>query len=174
MKIHVKKLFSKINKNWLLNNYPFPSKFTFILNDWLNNKIEYQDILRFSLTNYTLNGLEKTILLNQTTFFNTKNFSRNNKKINKKLIRYMNDVILITNNRKFAIFIKKKIENFLLIRGLKTSITKDFLLLWKNKTKFEYLGFTFHYVINQKITTQKQKRLSNLKCDEKLYKINIQ
>jgi hypothetical protein len=47
--------------------------------------------------------------------------------------------------------ISDKIDTFLKERGLNKNPIKSKVLKWENNTKFDYLGFTFHYILEKKI-----------------------
>lgn len=65
-----------------MSSYPFPSKFKFIFENWLNRRIDFHDILEValmefsqksvigpSLANFILNGLEQLTLSSQIAIF---------------------------------------------------------------------------------------------------------
>jgi RNA-directed DNA polymerase len=85
--INVKRFFDRVNHEWLLKNYPFPTKFIHIFKSWLSNAIIFQNeqeiplteffqgsIIGPSLVNYTLNGLEKIIILSNKMAFDSEKF----------------------------------------------------------------------------------------------------
>ena len=73
--IDVKQFLDRVSHSWLLENYPFPTKFIHILKGWLSSAIIFQgeyeipltgfpqgSVIGPSLANYTLNGIEKIII----------------------------------------------------------------------------------------------------------------
>ncbi len=190
--------FEAEHKKWLLNSYPFPSKFKFILEDWLNNEIQYQRMLELStvnfpqgsiigpsLINYSLNGLEKAALphkvtacdedklnwYNQQGFQYSKGSSIVRKTIQSNVFRYAGKFIVVVNDEKAAVIIKDKIEQFLFQRGLKINPEKSCLFLWENNTRFEFLGFTFHNILrfNKRTIITTQKKAYKVKMRRGLY-----
>jgi retron-type reverse transcriptase len=76
IKICVEKIFDDINRSWLFNNYPFPRKFKFILKYWLKADFLRLNLAKFnvsdfglSLINFTLNGVDDLIKLEQSMVF---------------------------------------------------------------------------------------------------------
>jgi RNA-directed DNA polymerase len=56
------------------------------------------------------------------------------------------------------------IKSFLTVRGLKINETKTKKLIWKNNTKFDFLGFTFHFLTNPRIgRITEQRDINNLR-----------
>lgn len=186
LNIDIEKFFDKVNHDWLLKNYPFPSNFVNILEDWLSGQIIYQDeyetpvsgfpqgsIIGPSLANFTLNGLEKTTVPNKATAFDEDKFnyyqskgltySKSSSTVRKTLtcftVRYANYFIVVVNDREQAKIINDKIDAFLQERGLNKNPIKSKVLKWENNVKFDYLGFTFHYILGKrfsKITMQRR------------------
>ena len=90
LKIDIKNFFGSVSHDWLINNYPFPSKLKFILEQWLNYEKSFSfdplalnvsnDNLGFpqgsiigpSLANFTLDGLESECSPSQKTAINEK------------------------------------------------------------------------------------------------------
>ena len=88
LKFDIKNFFANISEEWLLENYPMPDKFKFILKQWLN----YETLLTFdssiqstvneefaqkcligpSIINFTLDGLENECKPSQKTIANEK------------------------------------------------------------------------------------------------------
>jgi hypothetical protein len=69
----------------------------------------------------------------------------------------------VTNDINSAILIKKKVMEFLKVRGLIINKTKSFVKHWLHNTKFDFLGFTFHYVWNLNKKFKTIVRVSKLK-----------
>jgi RNA-directed DNA polymerase len=184
--IHVEKFFDKGNHDWLLKNYPFPSTFTNILRQWLSSEIvyqgEYETLIRgfpqgsaidLSLVNFTLNGLEKTIISAKPPVYDQEKFNyyaskgmQYNKSslvikpsLTSSTVRYAEDFIVVVSDKEQAEIISNKIDCFLKERGLNKNSSKSKILKWENNAKFDYLGFTFHYISENffsKITMQKR------------------
>lgn len=178
--IDIKQFFDKVNHEWLLENYPFPSKLIHILKGWLSSEIIFQgeheipltgfpqgSVLGPSLANFTLNGLEKVIIPSKKTVFDLEKFNyylkqegffynKRNLKVRKSLssviVRYVDDFIVIVNDENEARLINSNIKLFLKQRGLKLDLSKSTIFKWKNNAKFNYLGFTFHYILKKKVS----------------------
>ena len=172
LNIGTERFFTKANRDWLLKNYPFPNSFVQILESWLSCEIMYQNeyevlisgfpqgsIIGPSLINFTLNGLEKTVIFNKATIFNKKvpkgcaskgliyNKSPlvTRKAFASSPIRYADKFIVVVSDKELVKIISDRIDNFLQERGLIKNPTKSKIFKWKNGAKFDYLGFTFHY-----------------------------
>ena len=186
LNIEIEKFFGKVNHDWLLKNYPFPNNFVNILRDWLSGEIIYQSeyetpisgfpqgsVIGPSLANFTLNGLEKITVTNKSTAFEEKKFNyyvskgfiynksssivRNT--LTSSIIRYADNFIVVVNDKDQAEMISDKIDTFLKERGLNKNPIKSKVLKWENNAKFDYLGFTFHYILGKKfskITVQRK------------------
>jgi len=186
LNIDIEKFFDKVNHDWLLKNYPFPNKFINIFKEWLSGEIVYEgeyeipitgfpqgSIISPSLVNFTLNGLEKLIIPDKVTTFDeekfyyyaNKGFQYNKsssvvrKTTTSSIVLYADDFIVVVNDKEQARIISNIIDHFLKERGLNKNFTKSKIFKWKNNTKFDYLGFTFHYILGKrfsKITTQRR------------------
>jgi len=184
--IDVKQFFDKVNHSWLLENYPFPTKFIHILKGWLSSAIIFQgeheilltgfpqgSVIGPSLANYTLNGLEKIIIPSKKTAFDSEKFnyyvkqghrykkgsSLVRKTLTSHVIRYVDDFIIVVNDETEAKTIYGNIKLFLAERGLECNSSKSKIFKWENNAKFDYLGFTFHYILKRrttKITVQRK------------------
>ena len=176
LKIDIKNFFGSVSHNWLINNYPFPSKLKFILKQWLNYEKSFSfdklalnvsnenlgfpqgSIIGPSLANFTLDGLEFECNLSQKTVINEKKMafldtqnikyksgsSVTRKNLTSTIIRFVDNFLVITKDEKQSIYIFNKIKDFLSIRGLTLNNEKTQIILWKNNSKFDFLGFTFH------------------------------
>jgi len=186
LNIDIEKFFDKVNHDWLLKNYPFPKNFANILKDWLSGEIIYQgeyetpisgfpqgSVIGPSLANFTLNGLEKVTVPNKATAFDEEKFNyyvskgltynKNSSTVQKPLtgciVRYADDFIVVVNDKEQAEMISNKIDIFLQERGLNKNPIKSKVFKWENNVKFNYLGFTFHYLLRKrfsKITMQRK------------------
>lgn len=72
--------------------------------------------------------------------------------------RYADDIVVVSNDINQLSLLKTRIDTFLSIRGLNINPTKSFMINWEQNQKFDFLGFTFHYILNpvrSKITEQR-------------------
>lgn len=188
LNISIKKFFDDVNRDWLLKNYPFPNNFVNILRDWLSGEMIYQgenetlisgfpqgNVIKFSLINFTLNGLEEIVVFNKGIVFDKKKFNYYVSKgltYNKisliarktfigSIIRYIDNFILIVNDKEQVKVIINKIDIFLKERGLNKNSIKNKVFKWENGIKFDYLGFTFHYILGKKISKTTMQRKHN-------------
>merc|ERR1712003_84315 len=150
--IDVTQFFDKVNHEWLLRNYPFPIKFIHILKDWLSSAIIFQkeheiplmgfpqgSVIGPSLANYTLNGLEQIITPSKKTVFDYEKFDYyvkkdyNNKRgssvvrktLSSSIVRYVNDFMIVVNDKMEARIIYNNIKLFLVDRGLQFNLSKS-------------------------------------------------
>ena len=188
LNIDIEQFFEKVDHIWLLENYPFPEKFLFILKGWLKSTVIYQNIAEASvqgfpqgsvigpsLANFTLNGLEQASRPTQVTvlspakqkheeakgYFHKPGSSKLRKTVSSVLIRYADDFVVVVNDLNQLVIIGDNIGKFLLIRGLTRNLTKSKTIKWVDNAKFNYLGFTFHYILNKnkrsKVSAQRKK-----------------
>ena len=178
LSIDIEGFFDNVNHEYLLNNYPCPKKFKHILEDWLKSPISYQDVISInstgfpqgsvigpSLANFTLNGLEEVIKPSKKTKVDTdkkkyifkttktKYTSKDSiirKSIINRIVRYADDFIVISNDFEEIKLLNTKIKEFLKLRGLNINDSKSHLYKWLNGVKFNYLGFTLHYITKTK------------------------
>jgi len=206
LNIEIEKFFGKSNCDWLLENYPFPNNFSNILKKWLSDEIIYQEeyeipitgfpqgsIIGPSLANFTLNGLEKIRIPDKLTVFDekksnyyvsknihyNKSFVVEQKTISSNLVRYASYVIIVVNDKSQIKLISNEINIFLQERGLNKNSIKNIIFKWKNNIKFDYLGFTFNYILekkNSKITTQRKLKQNLIRNSLYVYpsKIKVQ
>jgi RNA-directed DNA polymerase len=188
LNIDIEKFFDTVNHDWLLKNYPFPNNFVNILRDWLSGEIIYQgeyetlisgfpqgSVIGPSLANFTLNGLEKIIVPNKATTFDEEKFNyyvsngltyNKNSSIVRKIftssiIRYADDFIVVVNDKEQAEMISDEIDTFLKERGLNKNPIKSKVFKWENNAKFDYLGFTFHYILGKRFSKRTIQRKHN-------------
>lgn len=184
--IGVKRFFEKVNHNWLMQNYFFPIKFNHILKGWLTSIAVFQNEFKVSLSgfpqgfvigpslaNFSLNGLEKVILPSKKTAFDEEKFdyylklgfryrtgeSVVRKTLSSTIVRYVDDFIIVVNDKIEVQQIYNKVKQFLTERGLECNQAKSKIIRWDNNAKFNYLGFTLHYILKKKIskiTTQRR------------------
>lgn len=167
--------FDNINRNWLLNNiFLHPILLSFI-KKWLNSGALDKNvfvlteqgtpqggIISPTLANFTLNGLEKSVMdsINLLTKSKEKRISIQLKDGSRTRIasyltyvRYANDFIVLARSRHLLKnYIMPSIKKFLEKRGLKLNLkkTKVFKLSDKN-AQLDFLGYTFKYNIKWKI-----------------------
>jgi RNA-directed DNA polymerase len=193
LNLDIKNFFGSVSHDWLINNYPFPSKLKFILEQWLSYEKSFSfdtlslnvsnDNLGFpqgsiigpSLANFTLDGLEFECMPSQKTAINEKKIAfldaQNikykpgsgivRKSLTSTVIRFVDDFLVITNDEKQSIYILNKIKSFLSIRGLTLNDEKTKIISWKNNSKFDFLGFTFHYLTKPRPGRITEQRDSN-------------
>jgi ankyrin repeat protein len=72
--------------------------------------------------------------------------------LSSSIIRYVDDFIVVVNDKTKVSIINNNIKLFLAERGLESSSSKSKIFKWENNAKFNYLGFTFHYILKKKST----------------------
>lgn len=187
--VDIKGLFDNINHNFILDNYPMPKNYKGILNGWLAADVHYMDsrtqqemgfpqgsIIGPSLVNFTLNGLEKTIKPSQVTrvdwekqrylsFIGEKYKSRQSnvkKTLSNRIIRFADDFVVICNDEYEIEKVKETLQKFLATRGLEINEEKSTLVKWQAGIKFDYLGFTFHYINAARPSRVTEQRVGNV------------
>ena len=184
--ISVQSFFSNKSSKWLLENLPFPTKFTNILLSWLSNEIIFQNeydiplsgypqgsIIGPLLVNFILDGLEEKISSSKKTAFDSEKYNYYTKKgynynkgstivrktLTSSIVRYVNHFIIVVNDKAEANKIYNNVILFIIERGFRFNLSKPKIIKWKNNAKFDYLGFTFHYILKKRytqITTQRK------------------
>jgi len=184
----VKGFFYNVNFNFLLDHYPMPKKYVGILKSWLKALVSFQGILNKntlcflqgsvigpSLVNFTLNGLEKFIIPTQKIVFDKEKYSfiksignkfkQEQSVVRKTLInqciRFSDNFIILCNDNIQVDLMKKKILIFLLKRGLEVNSESN-RIQWKNQSKFNFLGFTFHNISIQKASKITEQRIAGM------------
>lgn len=114
------------------------------------------------LVNFTLNGLESVLVPSQKTRFNSdigvsslriqsinylKSASVVRTRVKVDFVRFSDDFIIIINHHEECGLVLQKVRGFLKERGLQLNEEKTQVIKWKNNSKFDYLGFTFHYIL---------------------------
>lgn len=82
------------------------------------------------------------------------------------LVRYADDIVIITNNVDLTAVIMSTLTSFLNSRGLSLSETKTKIFPWKMGSKLNYLGWTFMLINPRKVTwiiKAKRREAGNLK-----------
>ena len=186
LQVDIKGFYDNANYKFLLENYPIPRKYKGILKEWLAVNVYYQDqvdqvitgflqgsVIRPSLTNFTLNGLEEIIIPNQVTSFDKKKskflFRREEKyklgqsivrkQLVNRIVRFADDFIIVCNDKHEVEKIKIRLQKFLTQRGLKINEEKSICVKWMNRAKINYLGFTFHYINTPKLSRITEQRI---------------
>lgn len=147
LNLNIKGFFNNINQKFLIEHYPIPKPYKPLIEKFLKSNILHQDdfteeylmhlpqksVLGSSMINFALNDLENLILCTRLTKKNVKinkyfpsDFTIKKTRTN-KIVRFLNNLIIVTNNKQDAIIIYTEVKNFLNIRGLN---------LDKEKSKF--------------------------------------
>jgi RNA-directed DNA polymerase len=147
-----------------------------IAND--NSGFPQGSIIGPSLANFTLNGLESVCKPTQRTAINTKKIewlntngiafkpgrSITRKVLSNTVIRFADDFLVICNDKTQSNYVLDNIKDFLIVRGLKINKDKTQNIIWKNNSKFDFLGFTFHYLPNPRIgRVTEQRDINNMR-----------
>jgi len=179
--IDIKKFFDTIDHDWIKAHFPMPTGFENVLESWLSCGVlkgsnfyfnEYGvpqgGIISPLIANFTLDGLETAAfkgVKKSVTIID----SDNNKKVldlTFGLVRYADDFVIVLNHPRNIKLIKKNVEKFLNIRGLQINKKKSkdiyFSFTKKKKkelsSKFDFLGFTFMYQSNVRLSRIISKR----------------
>jgi len=125
------------------------------------------------LANFTLNGFDDLCQPTQKTAFDGEKskflqehygeyYKEGQSIVRKTLVqrafRYADDIVVVSNDMPQLSLLKTRIDSFLKTRGLEINTAKSFLIKWEHNQKFDFLGFTFHYILNSvksKITEQR-------------------
>ena len=128
-----------------------------------------------SLVNFTLDGLESECKPSQKTAIDDKKIAfldaqnikyKPGSSIARKVLtctvtRFAYDFLVITNDEEQLVYIFNKIKDFLSIRGLTLNDENTQIIHWKNRSKFDFLGFTFHFLTKPKPGRVTEQRDSN-------------
>nr|YP_009040961.1 ORF622 [Tetraphis pellucida]AIB08452.1 ORF622 [Tetraphis pellucida] len=168
----IKAFFGRIFHRWILNNFPMPSSTGIVLEEWLKSPIEYQgelevsalgfprgDVISPLIANFALDGLENRVTSgHRTTMTDSERtewmerkghrslFHQTRKTKSVRLIRYVDDFVIITNNEKLVERFFKKAKSFLAERGLQLSSEKTRIFPWKIGERLNFIGFIFHKI----------------------------
>lgn len=162
----IEKCFDKINHDWLLENIPMETN---VLKSWLKagylENDQFYDtkkgtpqggVIRPSLMNHTLNGLEKHLKNRFKPGYGT---SSTGKKVSKstciQLVRYADDFIVTGRSRRQLERVKIAIEEFLKLRGLQ--INEEKTSIRHIQQGFDFLGWNFRKY-NQKLLCKISKK----------------
>ena len=75
LKIDIERFFGKINRDWLLKNYPFPNNFINILKEWLSGEVIYQGEYEITISGFPQGSVIGPSFVN----FTFKWFRKNNR-----------------------------------------------------------------------------------------------
>lgn len=163
-----------ILKNWLkLGHFEFETAKVL----FSDTGIPQGGIISPLLMNFTLNGMENLIneeIINYQKIvprsrlkrFSTDNvelylFSRlsdgnfKERKVSCRFFRYADDFIVICSSARLLSLIKKRIAIFLKQRGLEIHPNKSQTILFKINTPFNFLGYTFVYLVRSQFIKSK-------------------
>jgi RNA-directed DNA polymerase len=178
----IKGFFDNISHDWLFKNLFLHPTLKSIVNKWLKAKILDADagtytnpingtppggIISPTLANFTLNGLEDTIL--KSIYPITKSIEQRKPvrlrdgrvvrlKVAVSVVRYAEDLVVVARSKHMLNqYVTPAITKFLMERGLWLSPqkTKTFTLSQKN-TQFDFLGYTFKFSNKWSAKTEKR------------------
>jgi RNA-directed DNA polymerase len=181
IEIDIKKFFDTIDHNWIKAHFPMPTGFENVLESWLSSGVlkgnnfylnEYGvpqgGIISPLIGNFTLDGLETTAFKGVKKSVTITDSDNNKKVLDLRfgLVRYADDFIIVLNHPRNIKVIKKNVEKFLDIRGLQINEKKSkeiFFSFSKESKKdpspkFDFLGFTFMYQSNVRLSRIISKR----------------
>lgn len=162
LKYELRKNFSKVAQAWLLFNFPIPSKFRFILVYWVSFvKIFGGNSIGLLFGNFMLNGLvdifkplpSKYLCIFRRCWFKNQNrggfqlFKSSRISIIIKMVRFINNFVVVTNSSRVLVLLKIKINDFLRSCGFIVNFKKFVCFLLRQGRVFDFLGFTFRYFI---------------------------
>jgi len=184
--LDIKGFFNNVSHDWLVENVPIPLRFREVWSQWLTSEVYYQgnlsqvlsgfpqgSVIGPLLANFTLNGFDELCQPTQKTAFDCEkskflrehygeHYKQGQSIVRKTLVqrafRYADDIVIVSNDMPQLSLLKTRIDSFLEIRGLEINTAKSFFMKWENNQKFDFLGFTFHYILNpvqSKITEQR-------------------
>jgi retron-type reverse transcriptase len=167
--VDIEKCFDNIFHSQIVEQYPFPKKYSFLLFRWLtpsrieknrdfkilgkvNRGVHQGSILGLSIANLLLSNVFPKNILKE----------KDRRKVSADIFSYADDIILIANNR--VIFyhhlatLRKNLKRIGL--SLNSEKTKFFVCI-KTKIKFQFLGFEF--LVMPRSQLKKSPILSNMK-----------
>lgn len=171
----IEKFFDTINHKWIQVHFPMPTGFEHVLESWLRSGVLEDSSFYFDeygvpqggiisplIANFILDGLE-TAAFKRVKKSVTITDSGNNKKVldlTFGLVRYADNFIIVLNHSRNLELIRKNVEKFLNARGLQINKekSKDIYFSFKKtkkeepSPKFDFLGFTFMYQSNVKLS----------------------
>lgn len=176
LNLEIEKCFDNIDHNWLMANTPIPEGYKNVFdkilkspvlkmnekNSNINKKIVRNKglplggIISPILMNWTLDGIEKLVKglcknkiieFHEYYYFKSKKKKRRvyGIKNNGWVVRYGDNIIIISNS-KLIYKIELSINEFLKKRGLNILREKSRKFKWTIGKKFDFLGWTFHFV----------------------------
>ena len=148
----IEKGLDKINHDWLLNNTPMETK---VLKSWLKaGYIESSElfpteegtpqggVILPTLANLTLNGLENYLGKQfKHGYAKLENGNKSRRKTCINVVRYADDFVVTGRSKRQLERVKKAVNEFLMIRGLKISEEKTGIR--PISQGFDFLGWTF-------------------------------
>jgi RNA-directed DNA polymerase len=175
VQLDIERFFDKVDHKWIQTNFPMPTGFEHVLKSWLSSgvllnqslyKNEYGvpqgGIISSLIANFTLDGLEKAAFKDviKSVFVNTSREGKKTLDLKFGLIRYADNFIIILNHSKNLELVKENVKIFLKTRGLQINNKKSKDTLFSKKklkksepsSKFNFLGFTFMFQTNVKIS----------------------
>lgn len=184
----IEKFFDSVSHDWLMREFPAHSKHKLLIRAWLKAGIQFEKVVLSNhegfpqgsvigplLANFTLNGLANAIKPDKIGYQNEtkrrwlikKGLSK--EEVNKQcrviirntVVRYADDFIIVTNCKDEVSKIATKVDEFLQVRGLKINSTKSEVIKLDTGRTFNFLGFTFKFIRQPKIT-RLTKRVNNL------------
>jgi len=165
----IKGFFDNINHAWLLENVYISNKYLSIIDSWLTSGAidkgvfiktdkgtPQGGIISPTLANFTLNGLEKTVLDSILPLTKSKERrlvvkSKDNSKTkiasNLACIRYADDFVVFARSKYLMDnYIVPSINAFMKVRGLELNTEKTKIIkLTDPNTELNFLGYTFKY-----------------------------
>ena len=160
-----------VDYNWVLQMFPSYIKHKLLIKFWLKTNISQKRFSQGSLIgslfeNFILNGLKDVIQPEKVKYQNGIEWKWFLKKgleyeiVNKEccvviknwVVRYADDFVIITNFKNEIFRIMTKIWEFFASRGLKLSDLKSKIFKIDTERAFDFLGFTFKFIKQPKIT----------------------
>jgi len=175
IQLDIKKFFDTIDHNWIRSNFPMPTGFEHVLDSWLSSgvlvykslhKDEYGvpqgGIISPLIANFTLNGIEKAAFQKvvKSVSINVPEERKKTLELTSGLVRYADDFVIILNHPRNLGLVKENVKTFLNERGLRINSKKSKDIFFSRKKlrkeesspKFNFLGFTFMFQSNVKIS----------------------
>lgn len=172
----IKGFFDNINHEWILTNLPFKPYINSLFKEWLKAGSiyngEFSDTISWTpqwgilspiLANFTLNGLEQTVLdsikpltksKNQRTSVNAKDGKYKTINMLVSIVRYADDFIILARSKYIITeYIRPAVIKFLEERGLTLSHEKTKIFPMKNN-KVKFLGYDIQHREDWKIKYQ--------------------
>jgi len=108
-------------------------------------KLEFKNSTKHAYLNYReIDGFSLYVKSVSRTF---KDRKFKNRSIACRIVRFADDLIIISGSARLLKLIQSKIEKFLEIRGLEIHPDKSKVIKFGVNTPFNFLGYTFNYII---------------------------